>query len=185
MVPSRLHSANSHGCIKFWKPRRAIGRCHCVVDDFLASASDPGDFDGNGSLDSADVDALIAAASDNTAFDLTGDGAVDQADLFFWVKELKNTWNGDSNLDGEFNSSDFVTAFASAKFEQDIDASWSDGDWTGDGRFDSSDFVAAFTDGGFELGPRSAVASVPEPNIQVASASVLILLLGAARRQKV
>ena len=78
------------------------------------------------------------------------------------MKDLKNTWFGDSNLDGEFNSSDFVEVFTAGKFELNEDATWSQGDWNGDNRFNSSDFVEAFTDGGFEQGPRPA-QTVPEP----------------------
>ena len=51
-------------------------------------------------------------------------------------------------------------------------AGWAVGDWDGDFRFDSSDSVAAFAAGGYELGPRQAVAAVPEPS------SLLVLVMG-------
>jgi hypothetical protein len=70
---------------------------------------------------------------------------------------------GDSNLDGEFNSSDLVNVFTAGKFETGSPATWSEGDWTGDKVFNSSDFVEAFQGGGYEIGPRGAVAAVPEP----------------------
>ena len=76
-----------------------------------------------------------------------------------------NTYVGDSNLDGEFNSTDFVVVFTANEYEDGIpnNSGWAEGDWNGDGDFDSSDFVAAFTDGGYEMGIRPA-AVVPEPS---------------------
>lgn len=134
-----------------------------------------GDFDGNGVLGTEDINALVAqptAGTHDPRYDVTGDGVVDGADVVHWVKELKRTWMGDANLDGEFNSADFVAVFQPGKFEQNEDAVWTEGDWTGDLRFSSADFVAAFQDGGFEQGPRTAVSSVPEP--------ASLLLLGLA-----
>ena len=125
-----------------------------------------GDFNGNGELDAGDIDALTAesaAGTNNTSFDITGDGTVDAADVTLWATGLKNTWLGDANLDGEFNSSDFVGVFSAGLFETNQPANWSSGDWNGDGVFSSGDFVAAFSDGGFEIGPRPQAATVPEP----------------------
>ena len=126
----------------------------------------PGDFDGDGDLDVADIDLLAmesAAGTNNPSFDINGDGSVNGLDVTAWAKDLHNSWIGDANADGEFNSGDFVQVFGAGKFETDQDAKWSEGDWNGDGKFNSGDFVAAFSDGGFELGPR-AVATVPEPS---------------------
>lgn len=91
---------------------------------------------------------------------LTGD------DRTNWVVNLMNTYFGDSNLDGEFNSSDFVVVFSAGEYEDNIDgnSSWAEGDWNGDGDFDSTDFVVAFSNGGYEIGPRGGVAAVPEPS---------------------
>ena len=50
-------------------------------------------------------------------FDLNSDGSVDHEDHRIWVKDLKHTWFGDANLDGEFNSSDMVQVFAAGKYE--------------------------------------------------------------------
>ncbi len=87
------------------------------------------------------------------------------------------TWIGDSNLDGEFNSTDFVAVFKAGLYESDSGgATWMTGDWDGDGRFDSSDFVLAFSDGGYEQGP---ISVVPEPvNVPLL---VACLLLGFMR----
>lgn len=134
----------------------------------------PGDFDGSGALDVADINALTTETAKGMAaagsFDLTGDGNVDTADINAWV-ELANTWIGDANLDGEFNSGDLVAVFTAGKFETGQAAVWSEGDWDGSGAFDSGDFVAAFTGGGFEQGPRAAAAAVPEPSSMLLLAS--------------
>lgn len=98
-----------------------------------------------------------------------------------YVHDVLGTWVGDSNLDGEFNSSDFVQVFTAGKFESGEAASWADGDWNGDGVFGSGDFVSAFTDGGFEIGPRPAAAAVPEPSTFVLLSLAGIVLL---RRRK-
>ena len=136
----------------------------------------PGDYDGDNDLDVEDIAALIGAinGAGGAEFDVDGNGSTDGNDLVAWVKDLKKTWIGDANLDGEFNSSDFVSVFTAGKFETGSPASWAEGDWNGDGVFGSGDFVAAFTDGGFELGPAPAAQSVPEP------ASLLMIVTGLA-----
>ena len=50
----------------------------------------------------------------DAAFDLNVDQRVDWLDHPFRVRSLKHTWYGDANLDGEFNSADFVQVFAAA-----------------------------------------------------------------------
>ncbi|MCA9200874.1 MAG: hypothetical protein KDA87_25220, partial [Planctomycetales bacterium] len=53
---------------------------------------------------------------------------------------------GDSNHDGEFNSSDLVQVFQAGKYEDATagNAAWEDGDWNGDGDFNTSDLVHVF-----------------------------------------
>ena len=114
-------------------------------------------------------------------FEFTGTRNLVDVGLAFDNFEFERTYVGDANFVGEFNSSDLVEVFQAGKFEMDVDANWSEGDWNADQRFDSGDFVAAFQDGGFESGPR-AVASVPEPM----SSLFVYLLLGihCARRRR-
>lgn len=145
----------------------------------VGGGGEPGDFDGDMDFDGDDMDALseaVRSGQNDSEFDLDGNSLVNQDDRSVWVKDIRGTWFGDSNLDGEFNSSDFVAVFTGGLFETDQDATWALGDWDGDGRFNSSDFVIAFTDGGFEVGPLPAAAtqSVPEP------ASLLLVVLGVA-----
>ncbi len=100
-----------------------------------------------------------------------------------YVHNVLQTWMGDANVDGEFNSGDLVFVFTAGKYETNEAAGWAQGDWDGDGAFGSSDFVVAFSDGGYEVGPRQAVRAVPEP-----SGLTLLLLAGLmsqrALRQK-
>jgi hypothetical protein len=134
----------------------------------FVEAPEPGDFNGNGVLDSEDIDLLSAevrATSHQGAFDLNSDTLVDQRDRQVWVNQLRLTFFGDSNLDGEFNSSDLVLVFQAGQYEDTVagNATWATGDWNGDADFDSTDFVTAFQEGGYERGPRQG-AAVPEPS---------------------
>lgn len=155
-------------------------------DNFVITPLDAGltgDFNGNDGLDVDDIELLnaeIRAATNGAGFDLDGDGLVNTADQVEWVTNVAGTWYGDANLDGEFNSSDFVQVFSAGKFETGEAATWADGDWNGDGRFDSGDFVTAFSDGGFEIGIRTP--NVPEPtNAAVTLVVSLFALLGLGR----
>ena len=136
------------------------------IDDIVISrGSLTGDYNQSGALDVRDIDLLTAAiGSDDLTFDANGDGSVTAEDRTTWVEQLANTWFGDSNLDGQFNSSDLVAVFQAGKYEVDEFASWGQGDWDGNQRFGTGDLVAAFQGGGFEAGPRNAVATVPEPS---------------------
>jgi hypothetical protein len=127
-----------------------------------------GDFNQNGSIDAADIDLLTAevrAGSNKSEFDLTGDGAVDQLDRVKWVTEIKQTSFGDSNLDGQFNSTDLVIVFQAGLYEDSIagNATWASGDWNGNGDFGSSDLVLAFLSISQKEG-QPAASSVPEPS---------------------
>ena len=104
-----------------------------------------------------------------------------------WVNDLKNTWIGDANLNGEFNSGDMVQVFARGKYERQETAGWEDGDWNGDTFFGSSDMVAAFVAGGYEKGqkeggPNPAVNAVPEPGSWWLLMLAVVSLLPLCRR---
>ncbi|MCA9195966.1 MAG: hypothetical protein KDA87_00450 [Planctomycetales bacterium] len=145
-----------------------------------------GDYNRDGILDVADLNLQAEAiASGDLAFDENGDGTVSVSDRTLWVNEYAGTWMGDSNLDGEFNSADFVAVFTAGKFEQDVEATWDEGDWNGDQRFTSSDFVAAFSNGGYEAGPFNPQAvAVPEPTLSWTLLCASGLLSLALRRSR-
>ena len=149
----------------------------------LTTAGDPGDYNGNGELDAEDIDQLSAAVEGGLAdgkFDLNSDGSVNADDRLFWINELVNTYVGDSNLDGEFNSSDFVVVFTAGKYESGEAATYAEGDWNGDMLFNSSDFVAAFGQGGYERGPKPA--AVPEPSSMGSGLVLLAIFVFTLRR---
>ena len=138
-----------------------------------------GDFDSNGILDISDIDDLltqVAGGENPPTYDLNDDTLVNFEDIRVWTKDLANTWIGDVNLDGQFDSGDLVDVFKANQYEDSAleNSSWATGDWNGDHEFNSSDLVAAFQDNGFEQGTRQAVAAVPE------SSTSVLLLIGLA-----
>ena len=135
----------------------------------------PGDFNADGQLDALDIDELSAVVREGThpkRFDLTDDDLVTDDDRVAWVHQLKNTYFGDANLDGEFNTGDLTHVLEAGKYETGQAAGWDEGDWNGDAIFGTGDFVTALIDGGYELGPKQDVAAVPEPT------SALLFVIG-------
>ena len=169
--------------VAVWHTALTSEQIAAQFESALAGGGVAGDFNGNGERDVADLDLLTAAvAAGDASFDLDGDDDADAADRTYWVETLSNTYFGDSNFDGEFSSSDFVTVFGAAKYETGEDASWNEGDWNGDGTFNSSDFVAAFSGGGYEQGARDdGLMTVPEPS---GIALALLGLVGLVRRRR-
>ena len=164
-----------------------------AVRHFAVLPALDGDFDGNGGLGTDDIDILMHAirtANHNRALDLDGDanGLIDQNDLTQMIHTLFDTYLGDANLDGEFNSIDLVKVFQSGQYEDSgkLNSTWSTGDWNSDGEFSSSDFVVAFQDGGYERGPRRIeIHRVPEPTSNlIAILSITCLLFSAETRNK-
>ena len=144
-----------------------------------------GDFDGDGDYACADIDRLVAeivAGTNQSMFDLTGDGLVDQADLTAWLSEAGNAeigpgatyLVGDSNLDGNVDTSDF-NIWNANKFTSN--ASWCSGDFNADGSIDTSDFNAW---NGNKFQSSDSVSAVPEPAGNVLFVG-LIGLLGLRR----
>lgn len=73
---------------------------------------------------------------------------------------------GDANLDGVFNSSDFVQVMRGGIYDDNSrtngirNADWGTGDWNLDLEFDSSDLVFALQEGAYQ----AAARAVPEPS---------------------
>lgn len=150
----------------------------------VASPAAVGDFNANGVMDAADIDRMTLP-SKNLTLDLTQDGAVDVDDRNRWVHVVASTWYGDTNLDGQFNSSDLVIVFEAGAYEDAIEknSGWNTGDWDGDADFTSSDLVVAFQDGGYERGLRPSPPAVPEPTAGMLTA-LLVAWSGFAVRTR-
>ena len=141
------------------------------------------DFDSDGDYDCADVDGLvveIAAGTNDLDFDLTGDGLVDLDDLTQWrvtagfanLPSGQPYPNGDANLDGVVDASDF-NVWNSNKFTDT--AAWCRGDWNADGFVDASDFNI-WNANKFTSADHSTVA-IPEPPLHWSSWLFLAVLL--------
>ncbi len=121
-----------------------------------------GDFDGDGAVTALDLNTLFGALGGaDMAFDLTGDGVVDQADVDEWVFNLVpigdnyGTIYGDFNLDGAVDAGDL--ALLGSKFGTVNNLGWSVGDGNGDGWVDAGDLALLGANFGTIVHP------VPEP----------------------
>ena len=106
-----------------------MGRHHRLASQFTGgriARSDgyrtplPGDVNQDGHLTSSDVDELclaIASGRNDAIFDLNQDRRVTREDLDQLLAEGFQTGPGDVNLDGIFNSSDFVQVFQAGQYE--------------------------------------------------------------------
>jgi hypothetical protein len=113
-----------------------------------------GDFDSNGIVNIVDVEllaALVFLQLYDAEKDLDRDSDIDLVDLELLVNLVLRTYFGDANLDGLFNSADFVQTFQIGEYEDSIadNSTWREGDWNADGDASSSDLVVAFEDGGY------------------------------------
>ncbi len=105
-----------------------------------------GDIDGDGVVQSVDVDAFLAAVrAQNIWYDRTGDQRVDVHDVWSFVADVFLAAPGDANLDGRFDSSDLVDVLTAGQYEDSVlgNSTWSTGDWNGDGEFSAEDLVVA------------------------------------------
>lgn len=145
-----------------------------------------GDFNNDGLYNCGDVNALtatIAAATNAPAFDLTGDGQVNVADLDLWRAHAGNVnlpnhhayLVGDANLDGNVDGSDFGI-WNSNKFTANTD--WCNGNFNADTVIDGSDF-GLWNSNKFQSADSS---QVPEP-AGMLTALLAFGLLGAGCRR--
>jgi hypothetical protein len=109
----------------------------------------PGDFNGDGDYACDDVDALVAAivaGSQNSLYDLDGDGAVAFDDLTAWLAEAGFAENdsgapylaGDADLNGAVDGNDFLV-WNQNKFSPT--PAWCHGDFNADGEVSGADFL--------------------------------------------
>jgi hypothetical protein len=151
----RIHAtgeAHGDGLLEFWS--------------MLPISDLTGDFNGNGVLDATDIDQFseqVRAGTSDLLYDLNADSVVDDADRQVWVHDLKQSYFGDADLNGTFDSTDLVQLLSFGEYEDEVamNSTWLTGDCDGDGEFTSGDLVVALADGGYEAGPRAAVVAEP------------------------
>jgi hypothetical protein len=165
-----IHGDSDYRHLGRWNDSINTGTPCCVTLPFGVVEIERlrGDFNGDHVLDADDIDLLATTIRDQVLgghFDLNGDGHVDLDDHRVWVKDIKRTYFGDADFDGEFNSSDLAAVLAAGQYEDAVVANsgWATGDWNADADFTSRDLVAALQDGGYEAGQRAATVVVPEP----------------------
>ncbi len=134
---------------------------------------DAGDFDGDGILSVTDIDMLsneIAAGPPfDLAFDMSGDGNVDDGDLTRWrsAAAIHNGFSeayllGDSNLNGLVAADDLNNLALNWRQET---AKWTGGDFTADGVVNAADLNALALNWRQSIPMASAAsAPVPEPS---------------------
>ena len=154
--------------------RTAVNAFGNIPDSWIAAEATPGaigdvqgDVTGDGVVNLDDIDAVCGGRrSGDVQFDLNADGIVDQADTLMLVNDVLGTSIGDVNLDGVFDSSDFVLVFKGGEFEDSAadNSHWGTGDWDCDGEFGSDDLLFALQEGDYQL------AAVPEPAASIAAA---------------
>jgi hypothetical protein len=140
-----------------------------------------GDFNENGLLDAADIDALTAQINTgdyHISFDVNGDSFLDDEDHRLWIEEQSRTIYGDADFNGTFASADLVQVLQAGEYEDFTtgNSTWATGDWDGDLEFGTSDLVTAIAAGGYEQ-PPAIVQAVPEANLTSAFAMGLAGLL--------
>jgi hypothetical protein len=125
------------------------------IPDGIAGLMDA-DLDNNGLLNAGDIDnfnqALLAGNPPAPTYDINGNGIVNSEDRIELVWFYIGTFFGDSNLDGIFNSSDFVQVYQSGEYDDGTNqnSTWVEGDWDGDLDFTTGDLTFAFNFGGYD-----------------------------------
>ncbi len=128
----------------------------------------PGDFDGDGDVDTDDINDLCANMTgpgnpaNDPKYDLDGDGDTDQADMDMMIHDLveitggdgTGTEYGDFDLDGDIDTTD-LTILAT---NFGVGTTWSEGNANCDLVIDTTDLAIMATNFGFV-----ASGAVPEP----------------------
>lgn len=105
-------SRRSRPFFKHQRTRRELLMRSLTVESLESRAMlTAGDFNDDGTAGLDDIDRLtveVRAQSHDVSFDLNADGEVNSGDRIVWIKSIRKTFFGDSNLDGKFDSSDLV-----------------------------------------------------------------------------
>ena len=133
-----------------------------------------GDYNGDSELTSADIDLLSAAVRNGTsdsAFDLTNDGLLTNADREEWIS-IAGVLLGDADFSGTVAVSDFLAlsrSFGNA-------GGWAEGDFDGSGNIAVPDFLTLSRNFGQSTSAAAAVTAVPEPSGLMLLASLAVAL---------
>ncbi len=129
------------------------------------------DFNSDSLCNGEDIDLLgkeIIAGTNNSGFDLTGDGLVNLADQDEWrsIAAERNGFaapylNGDADLDGSVLASDLNAVGRNWRGTPDP---WSDGDFNADGTVDAGDLNLLGLNWQQSILPAAAGEAVPEPS---------------------
>ena len=120
----------------------------------------PGDFNLNGQLNGADIDALFArlpgtVPAVHARFDLVPDGVIDGLDVERLIHDVMQREFGDADLDGDIDITDFNTlAIRFDPLGVNQHNGWGQGNFDGDADVDISDFnriVRNFSPTGYAL----------------------------------
>ncbi len=131
----------------------------------------PGDADGDGRVDRADLASARALALSQigdeayqVSHDIDSNGVINQADLDLIESQSGTTLPGfiaplpgDANGDGRFDSGDLVRVMQRGLYRTGEFATYGDGDWNRDGLFDEGDLIFAFKTGNYQ---RDIAASI-------------------------
>jgi len=128
------------------------------------SSTLPGDFNGDSTVDDADIDLLfgaIVAGGDDLHYDLDGSGSATMADVTLLVSTLLGTNFGDTDLDQDIDTGDLTRAIVNFTSAGGSGKTWSQGDTDGDGDVDTGDLTTAIIN---FTGARSRLALGSSPN---------------------
>ena len=159
--------------------------------DVLPVSNSACDLNGDQVCDVNDLDRLtqkILASELDVRTDYNQDGRLTASDRRWYLRNFLDANMGDSNLDGEFNSTDLVQVFQAGEYEDEVamNSTWSEGDWDGDGDFTTSDLVAAFNEGHYESAAAGVAAtSVPEPSTGLTAWLVAVAIVAKTRPRRV
>jgi len=143
----------------------------------------PGDLNGDGGVDAADIDDLAAAIRDSSPdakYDLNDDGDLDWEDMDELVHNILETEYGDANLDRRVDSNDYdalLHGFGTA-------AGWAGGDFDGSGGTDINDFAILRSNRGWTAPPPAPVqAAAPQPSAEPSASTPLIAAVRQSREE--
>ncbi len=153
----------------------------------LGQSSPSCDFDGNGACGLDDIDALmneVAAGTNDGAFDLNGDGSVNDLDRDVWLGDAgpRNGFAGsylvgDANLDGTVAAADLNAVGLTWQSDNN---NWSNGNFSGGGT--NAVDLNAMALNWQESVPSAGAEAVPEPSAIVLVLGFVAALLGSGRR---